>query len=61
MDPGGQALQNKDNGRSEEELSPARIEKETTYFSFLRPRRPPKLHTGTMVPQGSEQGGGTRL
>lgn len=34
MDPGGQALQNKDNGRKREELV-TRI-KETTYFSFLR-------------------------
>ena len=56
MDPGGQVLQNKGNGRS----NPAWIKKETTYFSFLRPRRPPKLHTCTMVPRGSEQGGGTR-
>ena len=40
--PYGQILQNKDNGRGREELSPAWIkDKETMYFSFLRSRRPP--------------------
>ena len=41
-------LQDKDNGRSKEELSPAWMkDKETTHFSFLRSRRPPRLHTCT--------------
>ena len=40
-----QIFQDKDNGRSKEELSPAwRENKETTYFSFLRSRRSPRLH-----------------
>ena len=40
--PCGQILQDKDDGRSKEELSPAWIkDKETTYFSFSRSRRPP--------------------
>ena len=40
--PYGQILQDKDNGRSKEELSPAWTkDKETMYFSFLRSRRLP--------------------
>ena len=56
--PCGQTLQDKDNGRSKEELSPAWIkDKETTYFSFLRSRRPPELLMRRTLPQGSEKGG----
>ena len=43
--PCGQTLQDKGDERSEEELSPAWIkDKETTYFSSSRSRRPPWLH-----------------
>ena len=59
--PCGQILQDKDNGRSKEELSPAWMkDKETMYFSFLRSRRPPQLHMRRKVPQRSEKGGGAR-
>ena len=41
----GQMLQDEDNSRREENLSPAQIRvKETIYFSFLRSRRPSQLH-----------------
>ena len=59
--PYGQILEDKSNKRSKEGLSPAPIkDKETTYFSFLRPRRPPKLHLHRKVPQRSEKEGGIR-
>ena len=41
----GQTLQDEDNSRREEKLSPAQIRvKEITHFSFLRSRRPSQLH-----------------
>ena len=60
-----QILQDKDYGRSKEELHPAWIkDKETTYFSFLRSRRPPELYRRTThVQKGSSwvrEGRGTR-
>ena len=59
--PCGQILQDKDYGRSKEELRPAWIkDKETTYFSFLRSRRPSKLYINRKVLEGSENGGGAR-
>ena len=59
--PCGQILWDKDNGGSKEELCPAWIkDKEITFFSFLRPKRPPELHMRRKVPQGSEKGGGIR-
>ena len=59
--PCGQILQDQDYGRSKEELNPAWIEdKETTYFSFLRPRRPLELHMCRKIPQGSEKEGDAR-
>ena len=43
--PCGQVLQDEDNSRKEEKLSPAQIrDKETTYFSFSRSRRTSRLH-----------------
>ena len=47
--------------KRKEKLNPALIrDKETTHFSFLRSRRPSKLHMCRKVPQGSEKGGDTR-
>ena len=43
--PCGQILQDKDKSRGREELSPAQLrDKETTYFSFSRSRRPSCIH-----------------
>ena len=42
-------------GARKEELDPAWI-KETTYFSFLRSRRPLELHTYRKAPQRSKKG-----
>ena len=58
--PCGQILQDKDCGRSKEGLSPAPVKnKETTYFSILRPRKPPKVHMHRKVPQKLEKRGGS--
>lgn len=58
--PCGQTLQDKDNGRSKEELSPAWIkDKETTYFSFLRSRRPPELTCTERFLGGQRRDGAT--
>ena len=54
--PCGQIL--KDYSRNKEELSSAWIkDRETIYFSFLRLRRPPKLHVHRKVPQGKRREG----
>ena len=54
----GQILQDKDYGRSRGELDPACGEnKETTYFSFLRSRRPPSLPIHRKPPSGSKREG----
>ena len=51
-------LQNEDNSRREEELSPAQVrDKEATYFSFLRSRRPSRLHMHRKTPWESKRGG----
>ena len=53
--PCGQTLQDEDNSRSREELRPAWIrDKETTYFLFLRSRRPPRLHVCRKAPRGQK-------
>ena len=52
----GQILQDEDNSMREEKLSPAQIRvKETTYFSFLRSRRPSQLHMCRKAPRGKKK------
>ena len=56
--PCGQILQDRDNSRAREELSPAQIkDKETIYFSFSRSRRPSQLHMCRKAPWGSKREG----
>ena len=55
--PCGQILQDKDYGRSKNELCSAWIkDKKNIYFSFLRSRRPPELHMPRKFSQVSEKG-----
>ena len=54
----GQILQDQDNSRSREELSPAQIkDKETTYTSFSRSRKPSRLHMRRNTPWRSNKEG----
>ena len=53
--PCGQILQDENNSRSEEDLSPAQIE--TTYFSFLRSRRHSQQHMHRKAPKGPKKRG----
>ena len=49
--PCGQILQDEDNSRREEKLSPAQVrDKETTYSSFSKSRRASRLHTHRKAP-----------
>ena len=56
--PCGQISQDEEDSRSREELSPVQIrEKETTYFSFSRSRRPSQLHKLRNARWGSKREG----
>ena len=59
--PCGQILQDKADGRSRGELSPARVRgKETTYFSFSKSRRPfPTTHAQKSSLEVEKGGGAT--
>ena len=60
--PCGQTLQDEDNSRREEKLSPAQIRvKETTYFSFLRSRRPSQLYMCIKSLEGSQREGASPI
>lgn len=59
--PCGQMLHDEDDGRSEEELSPAQMkDRDIRGFSFLKSVSSPKLHMHRKILQRSEKGGGSR-
>lgn len=56
--PCGLILQDEDNSRSQEELRLVQIkDKEITYFSFSRSRKPYQLHMNRKAPQGPKRWG----